>query len=147
MVEVLQRLMLEVTASRLIFLTGMLHFCQIPAMIMAPRMLGWKEDLAKLTTINRAIVLVMGGGIILTVTGLGIVVVLCTEDLVRGTRMGAALACFLGVFWAYRGSVQIFLYSSIWAQDFLGRLSHYGLVAIFTFQSGVYLSVFALAVC
>lgn len=128
----------SLTWSNVIFLTGLLHFCQIPAMLFAPVMLGWKEDLAKLSPINRAICCVMGGGIILTVLGLGVVVAVACDDIAGGNAAGIGLASFLAIFWAYRASIQIFLYSRIWPSGPIGRLSHYGLVALFTFQAGIY---------
>ena len=54
-------------------------------------------------------------------------------------RLGTALAGFLGLFWLYRALVQFLLYSRIWPAGGLGRLSHHGLCALFTFQSAVYL--------
>ncbi len=131
--------------ENLVFLAGLLQFCQIPAMLCSPKMLGWEEDLAKLSAINRRIVFVMGGGIILTVVGSGIVVVAASSEIAAGGRLGAALACFLGVLWLYRGSMQVVVYSRIWPGGFLGRLSHHGLVALFTFQSAVYFAAFAAA--
>lgn len=135
----------SVSLENLVFLAGLLQFCQIPAMLCSPKMLGWEEDLAKLSTINRRIVFVMGGGIILTVIGSGLVVVSASSEIAAGGRLGSALACFLGVLWLYRGSMQVVVYSRIWPGGWMGRLSHYGLVALFTFQSAVYFLSFATA--
>ncbi|MBI4054777.1 MAG: hypothetical protein HY402_01440 [Elusimicrobia bacterium] len=122
----------------LLFLAGMLHFLNVPAMLLAPRMLGWREDLAKLAPINRRMVLVMGGGIVLVILGLGTVVAVCSREMAEGGRLGMALSCFLGIFWGYRTFIQVYVYPRIWPGGFLGRLSHFGLVALFPFLSGVY---------
>ena len=126
----------------LVRLAGFLQFCQIPAMIFSPKMLNWEEDLAKLSPINRNIVLVIGAAIVLTVVGSGVVVAGATE-MVGGGRLGTAFCGFLGVFWLYRDAVQVFLYAKIWPKGALGRLSYYGLTALFTFLAGVYLTAFA----
>lgn len=128
--------------STVIFLTGLLHFCQVPAMLIAPRMLGWRDDLAKVTPINRRIIAVMGLGIVLTVLGLGVVVMVAAEEIAAGSLLGAALAAFLGIFWTYRGAVQVVLYSQVWPAHGPGRLSHYGLAVLFAVLALVYWGVF-----
>lgn len=126
------------TLERFTFLTGFLHLCQLPAMVAAPRMLSWSDELGKLTTINRRIVQVMGGGIMLAIQGLGVVVMVAAHEIAAGGRLPIALTAFLSVFWAYRAIVQVTLYSRIWPSNWLGRASHFGLVALFTFETGAY---------
>jgi len=128
------------TLRNFVWLAGLLQFCQIPAMFAAPKVLGWREDLSKLSAINRNIVLVIGGGIVLTGVGTGLVVVLGATEMVGGGLLGIAFCGFLGVFWFYRLCAQVFLYARIWPGGVLGRLSYYGLTALFTFQAGVYLT-------
>lgn len=129
----------------LVWLAGALQFCQIPAMLASPRMLNWREDLAKLSAINRQIVVVIGGAIVLAGIGLGVVVVLCATEMVNGGRLGTALCGFLAIFWLYRDIVQIFLYSKIWPEGVAGKLSHYGLMVLFTFQVCAYSTAFLVA--
>lgn len=124
--------------TALVGLAGWLHFCQVPAMMVAPRMLGWDEDLARMQPINRRIFRVMATAIMLTVLGLGLVVGLSPAQVADGSRLGTSLAGFLAVFWTYRGAVQVLVYSRIWPQGILGILSHYGLTALFSFLAGVY---------
>lgn len=133
-----------ITLERLVFWTGFLHLCQLPAMLFAPRMLDWKRELGSLRPINRRIVQVIGGGIMLVVQGMGVVVMAAPGEIASGERLGNALACFLAVFWAYRAVVQIALYSNIWPANRIGRLSHWGLTALFTFQTGAYALVFVI---
>lgn len=114
----------------------------IPAMLMAPKMLGWKEDLAKLQPINRAIVIVLGIGMSIVIVGSGIVVMVGCHEIAKGSTLGLALACFLAVVWTYRGSIQIVLYRKIWPKGWLGQFSHIGLGVLFVFQAVVYWSVF-----
>jgi uncharacterized protein YjeT (DUF2065 family) len=133
------------TLRNLIRLAGLLHFCQIPAMMFAPGMLGWKEDIAKLSEINRNIVKVIGGAIVLVVIGTGIVVLIGADQLAAGGRLAAAFCAFLGVFWLYRGTVQVTLYAKIWPGGLLGRLSYLGLSLLFFFLTAAYCAAFAAA--
>lgn len=132
--------------ERLVGLAGWLHFCQVPAMLAAPRMLGWEEDLAKMQPINRRIFGVMATAIMLTVLGLGLVVGLSPGQVTDGSRLGTSLAGFLAVFWTYRGGVQVAVYSRIWPVGTLGSFSHYGLTALFTFLAGSYWAAFVAGV-
>jgi hypothetical protein len=131
------------TLARLVRLAGILHFCQVPAMMVAPQMLGWKEDLAKMQTINRRIFGVIAAAIVLTVLGLGLVVALAADQVVNGSLLGEGLAAFLAVFWAYRFLVQVVLYSKIWPGGWLGKASHYGLTLLFAFLASAYAVAFA----
>lgn len=124
--------------EHLIMAAGLLHFCQVPAMIVAPKMLEWKKEMAMLTPINRRIVQVIGIAIMLTVLGMGLVVAWGAAEIAAATPLGLALAIFLTVFWAYRGTVQFVVYHRIWPGGFLGRASHYGLCLLFTFLTLVY---------
>lgn len=130
------------TMQHLVFTAGLLHLCQVPSMIAAPRMLGWKQDLGQLETINRRIVQVIGVAIMIVVVGLGIVVMVAPGELLS-TRLGAALAGFLGVFWLYRAAVQVLLYRRIWPKGWLGRASHYGLSLLFFALAAIYFAAFA----
>lgn len=122
----------------ILFLCGALHFCQLPAMLVAPKMLGWKEDLAKLTPINGWIFRVIAGGIMITVMGTGALVMVSASEIAMGGHLATALCAFLSVFWIYRGSIQIFLYSKIWLKGMTGRGSHIALSLLFSFQAAVY---------
>lgn len=128
-----------VSLENLVWIAGLLQFCQIPAMIVSPKILRWEDDMAKLSPINRKIVLVIGIAILLVGVGSGMVVVLGAREMVAGGRLGSALCGFLGIFWLYRAIVQVFVYSGIWPEGQVARLSHYGLTALFTFQASVYL--------
>lgn len=117
---------------------GLLHFCQIPGMMMAPRMLAWKDDLAKLQPINRRIVKVIGVSIMIVVLGMGVVVVAGAGDLAAGGPLAVGVCAFLSVLWCFRATVQVTLYRKIWPGGVLGRLSHYGLSFLFYFQAAAY---------
>ena len=128
--------------EKVVFAAGLLHFCQAPAMVMAPRMLGWKQELERMAPINRRIVQVLGVSMMLVVLGLGIVVMTSARELVGGGRLALGLSGFLGVLWLFRGSVQVLLYRRIWPRGRLGALSHYALSLLFFALAGAYFAAF-----
>jgi hypothetical protein len=116
-----------------IYGTAMLQFLQLPATIIASRMseLGWREDVKKLTALNRRIAVVMMIGVVLSGMGTGVIVIVNVGEIASGNPVGTSLALFLAVFWAFRGAVQIFVYPSVWPrQSLLLRLCHTGLRAL-----------------
>lgn len=130
----------------LVLVAGLLHFCQIPAMIFVePSMLDWKADLARLQPVNQRIVKVIGLAVVMAVIGLGIVVITSPGELVGGSKLGTALAGFLGVWWSYRFIVQIAVYSRIWPNAPKARLFHYALCVLFAFLASTYSIAFVTA--
>lgn len=128
----------EFNFSDLVFLTGLSQLANIPAMIMAPKMLGWKEDLGKLQPINRNIFMVLGIGMSLIIVSSGVVVMVGRDEMLNGSLLGVSFACFLALVWTYRGLIQIFLYTRIWPGGRIGKVSHLGLSVLFVFQALVY---------
>jgi hypothetical protein len=126
------------TLRRIVLLAGALHFCQFPAAFMVPNTLNWKEELKRLSPLNRRIFLVISLAIMWVGLGLGGVVIIGADEIVSGRPLGVALCFFLGVFWGYRAAVQIFLYSKIWIGGTLGWVTHHGLSGLLVFMSGLY---------
>lgn len=124
--------------KNLLLVAGLLHFTQLPAVFMAPKMLNWKEDLAQLIPINRWIFKVIGGGIMFYALGSGVVVVCAAEEIAKGGGLATAFSGFLCLSWIYRGGVQVFLYSRIWPEGWLAKISHYFMSALFAFLTVVY---------
>jgi hypothetical protein len=128
--------------TRLVLCAGVLHFTQLPAMAMAGRLLDWRGQLRLLDPLNRSLVLGIGVGIMIAMTGLGVLVVCRPASLVNGDPMGRLLAAFLAVFLGYRALVQWVAYGPIWPRRRLGRGTHWLLGLQFTFQAIVYLLAF-----
>lgn len=121
-------------------LGGALHFVQLPAMVVARRVLDWRGELSRLAPINRRIVQVMGGGIMVCVIGLGTLVVVLHGQLLHNAA-GIGLCAFLAAFWAYRCAVQLFVYAELWPAG--QRWTELGSRLLFVSLTGIYtLSVF-----
>ena len=112
-----------------------LHFVQLPAMRVARRVLRWDDELTRLRPINRWIVSVIGGGIVLCILGLGLLVLCLHGELLRSAP-GIGLCVFLSVFWAYRAVVQVALYSKLWPPG--ERWSHQALCVLFGLLTSAY---------
>lgn len=116
-------------------LGGFLHFVQIPAMFIARRVLDWQGELSRLAPINRQIVRVIGGGILVCVLGLGLLVIIEHGQLLHSS-VGIGLCVFLSLFWAYRGGVQLFVYADLWPSGH--RWSHFGSILLFVSLTSIY---------
>lgn len=125
-------------------LAAALHFVQLPAMRVARRVLRWDDELIRLQPINGWILRVIGGGILLCIVGLGLLVLCLHGELLR-TAPGIGLCLFLSVFWAYRGVVQVALYSKLWPEG--ERWSHQALCLLFGVLTSAYAASAIAAVC
>jgi len=80
-----------------------------------PKQLGWKEDLAKLTLLNRQIFLVHVGFIVLMLVLFGTLALFFAHDLVVPSRLATAVLAGLTLFWGLRFLTQQFIYDrSLW---------------------------------
>jgi hypothetical protein len=126
----------------LVTIAGALSFCQLPALVAAPRLMRWREELAGLAPVNRRIVLVLAIAVILTVQGTGVVAIVGAAEIAGGTPLGTATAGFLALFWSYRAAVQ-FWYGPVWPRHtLLLRLTHGALACLFCGQAALFLAAF-----
>lgn len=109
-------------------LAALLHFAQLPSMVIARRVLDWQGELSRLKPINRRIIVVIGGGIVVVILGLG-VLVLALHGRLLHSAAGVGLCAFLSVFWAYRGAVQLLVYARLWPEG--QRWAHRALSVLF----------------
>jgi hypothetical protein len=117
---------------------GMLHFLQLPAILLAPRILRWKDDFKQLMPINRWIFNVTAGGIVLTGFGLGLIVFFFPNQIINSV-VGQMLCLFLGVFWTYRSIVHFAIYSKVWPKDkFISRSSYWFMACVIPLKGILY---------
>ena len=116
-------------------LAALLHFAQLPSMFIARRVLDWQGELSRLAPINRQIIRVIGGGIVVVIIGLGVLVSVLHGRLLENPA-GVGLCVFLSIFWAYRGAVQLFVYVELWPDR--QRWAHYALSLLFLVLTSSY---------
>jgi hypothetical protein len=105
-------------AGALLLLLAAAHF-------LFPQQLGWKEDLAKLTLLNRQIFLVHVGFIMLILVLFGALAFFFAGDLVAPSRLAEAVLAGLTIFWGLRFLTQQFIYDrSLWRGNRRNTILH-----------------------
>jgi hypothetical protein len=96
-------------------IAGTLLILLAAAHLFFPKELGWKEDLAKLTLLNRQIFLVHVSFIVLILLLFGTLALVFAADLVAPSRLAKAVLGGLTLFWGLRLVTQQFVYDrSLW---------------------------------
>jgi hypothetical protein len=122
---------LRIAGALLLFLAA-LH----PLM---PKELGWKEDLLKLTPVNRQVFLVHTGFIVLTLVLMGTLMILYAEDLAAPSRLARAVLGGLAIFWAARLFTQQFIYDrSLWRGNPRYTAVHVVFTLLWTYLTAVF---------
>jgi hypothetical protein len=133
---------IEEWMSLALWLAGAGHFVVLVASFQVPYRLGWKEDLAKLTSFNRKLMWVHGGFAIYTIVSFGVLTLLLHDEMLRGERAGLALAAFIGIYWLLRVVVDFTYYDhSDWPQGRAFVVGHLLLSLLFVFLFVTYLGV------
>lgn len=91
-------------------IAGALLLLLAAAHVFFPKQLGWKEDLPKLTLLNRQIFLVHVGFIMLILILFGVLALGFAADLVAPSRLAKAVLGGLTLFWGLRLITQQFIY-------------------------------------
>jgi membrane protein YdbS with pleckstrin-like domain len=104
-----------------------------------PKQLGWKEDLAKLTLLNRQIFLVHVGFIVLILVLFGTLALFFAGDLVAPSRLAAAVLAGLTVFWGLRLLTQQLVYDrSHWRGNRRNMVIHILATLLWTYLTAVF---------
>jgi hypothetical protein len=133
---------IEEWTSLALWLAGAGHFVVLIASFQVPYRLGWKEDLAKLTSFNRKLMWVHGGFAIYTIVSFGLLTLFLHNEMMRGQRAGLALAAFIGVYWLMRIVVDFTYYQHAdWPKGTAFVAGHVLLTLLFAFLSATYLGI------
>ena len=91
----------------LIWVAGLLQLGIAAANLLLPRILRYRENLARMSPMVREIFLVHTGYIVLVLIAFGTMSLLFAPDLAGGSRLGRFLSAFMAVFWLLRIPVQL----------------------------------------
>jgi hypothetical protein len=128
--------------SLAIWLAGAAHFTVLIASFQVPYRLGWREDLAKLTSFNRKLLWVHGGFAVYTIASFGVLTLVLHDEILRGERAGMALAWFIGIYWLLRVVVDFTYYDHAdWPTGNAFVVGHMLLNMLFVFLVVTYLGV------
>jgi len=91
-------------------LAGGLHLLVAAANFVLPGMLGYRENLAKVSPVIRQIFLVHAAYIVLVLIGFGVICLRFPADLCGASPLGRFFCEFLAVFWILRVVIQFGFY-------------------------------------
>lgn len=127
----------------LVVLAGLAHFGMVAVGTQVPRVMGWREDLARLTPANRRLFWVYGLFIVLTNAGFGAVSLAWPAEIAEGRGLAGGFSLLVGLYWLARLGVQFTVFSG---PDFPAEarrpLARYGLGLVVLLLAAVYLGAF-----
>ena len=77
------------------------------ASALVPSRLNWSETLRSLPKLQRQMYWVYGGYVVLGIISLGLLTLLCSEELASGSRLARGVCAYGSVFWGIRLGLQL----------------------------------------
>jgi hypothetical protein len=107
-------------------ITGVLMALLVAVNLYVPSHLRWRDEMARLSLVNRQIFQVHSFFIVLILALFSLLLLTCGDALLEPTRLSRAILAGLTIFWAARLAIQVGFYSpAIWTGDRLYRTMHY----------------------
>jgi len=104
-----------------------------------PRYFNWKQELTSLSIINRQMMYVHSFFIALVIFLMGLLCITSSNDLLH-TSLGKRVSLGLGIFWAMRLIIQLFVYSpKNWKGKTFETIIHSLFVVLWTYLSIVFI--------
>ncbi len=120
-------------------IVGVLQWLLAALHFVLPQRFGRKEDLARLSLINRQIFIVHCMFIVLLLLLLGALNVFYTDLLLAPNPLAPVVLSGLGIFWTVRLYAQWFLYSpKLWRGNRFNTIMHYTFTAMWAYYVVVY---------
>jgi alginate O-acetyltransferase complex protein AlgI len=120
---------------------GGVQLAILAAALQVPRVVGFRQNLASVTSFFRRLVWVYGVFIALVIGGFGAVSLLQANALAAGTPLARAISLFIAIFWLVRLAVQLFVFD---ARPFRNSrfltFGYHSLTVAFVYLALVYLS-------
>ncbi len=111
---------------------GLLHFLILAASFQVPTRLNWREELGRLSPLNRKLMWTYGAFIVLCIVAFGVMTLALRPALLSGNIVGLWLCGFIAVFWGLRLIVDNFvLVYSDWPQGPEFEIGHMLLNTVF----------------
>jgi hypothetical protein len=116
-------------AAQLLRVAAGLQLLQLPGMIVGQHYLGWRQDLSRLTPVNRRLVVALGVGIVLYVVGTALITLLYPRPMAE-SALGRALCVLQAAAWSARVLQQVLVIGPLWPTEV--RWLHRSLTAIYS---------------
>ncbi|MFN8637108.1 MAG: hypothetical protein U0893_24945 [Chloroflexota bacterium] len=91
----------------LVFLAGIVHFGILIASALVPFRLGWRQELAVLSTLHRQMYWVYGGYVVLAIVSFGLISTLNAQEIAAGSGLARGFCGYVAVFWGVRVCLQV----------------------------------------
>lgn len=123
-------------------LAGVGHFCILLASFQVPSRLKWKEELARLSPLNRKLMWVYGAFTVLTIVAFGTLTLSLREEMLAGEKAATALAAFIAIYWFARIGVELFCFEpSDWPPGKWIAAGRLLLLGLFTAIASTYMAL------
>ena len=118
---------------------GVLMAALVVINLCVPRHLRWREDMARVSLVNRQIFQAHTIFLILTLAMFSVLLLALGDALLEPTRLSRAILGGLTLFWGLRLIMQWAFYSpAIWRGDRFNTVVHYVFSAIWVYITGVF---------
>lgn len=132
----------ELLFEKALLLAGLGHFAILAASFQVPYRLRWKEELARLSPLNRKLMWTYGGFTVMTIVAFGVLTLALRPEMLRGDRAAVGLAAFIGLFWTVRIAVDAFYFEHAdWPQGKEFKIGHILLTTLFVFLAATYVGL------
>lgn len=118
---------------------GVVMACLVVVNVCVPKRFHWREEMARLSLINRQIFQAHAVFLVLTLALISTLLLTCGEALLEPTRLSRAILIGLTIFWTLRMVMQWGFYSpAIWRGHRFNTAMHYLFSAIWVYVSTVF---------
>ena len=129
----------------LVFWAGLAQIGLVLGSTLIPKLLNWKEELAKTTVLIRQMFWTYAGYILVINPSFGLLSVFGTEELLDQTFLASVVTLFIAVYWISRVLIQFFYFDTSAApKGWIYSLGEIILIVLFVFFSLVYAWAFFL---
>ena len=120
---------------------GILMAVLVLVNLLVPGRFRWRQEMARLSLINRQIFRVHSFFIVLTLAMFSALLLTCSDALVVPTRLSRAVLTGLAVFWFARALVQWFYYSPrLWRGNRFNTVMHWLFSALWVYLTTTFLA-------
>ncbi len=127
------------TLQLLIRLAGLAQVVLAIGSLAVPKVLKWRQELAKTAPLIKQMFWVYAGYIFVINLCFGLVSICCTGDLINGSRLAMLLTGFIAVYWVSRVLIQFFYFDrNNFPTGGWHKTGELLLVLVFVFTSLVY---------
>jgi hypothetical protein len=122
----------------LIFLSGLGQLLLAAASLVLPKILGWREDTAKLKPLTREVFWTYAVYIWATNVSMGLLSVLGPARLLDGSPLARAVCGYISLYWGARLGIQFFCFGKNAPPGMSFRIAEAGMVALFLALTLIY---------